>query len=71
MNEFELTPRQTEVYNFIKSFIAEHGYSPSFREIGKGCYIGSISTVAGHVDRLVKKGVIDYTPRTPRTIKPK
>ena len=66
-----LTERQQEVYNFITEFIAEHGYSPSFREIMKGCYFGSVSTVAGYVDRLIKKGVIEYTPRTPRTITPK
>lgn len=67
----ELTERQQEVYNFITQFIEEKGYSPSFREIMKGCYFGSISTVAGYIDRLVKKGVIAYTPYTPRTIQPK
>lgn len=67
----ELTERQKEVYNFITQFIEEHGYSPSFREIAKGCYFGSVSTVAGYVDRLIKKGAIDYIPRTPRTITPK
>lgn len=67
----ELTPRQKEVLNFITTFIDEHGYSPSFREIARGCYFGSLSTVAGYVDRLVKKGVLDYTPRTPRTLTPK
>ena len=71
MSNIELTDRQTEVYSFIIAFIEEHGYSPSFREIAKGCYFGSISTVAGYIDRLVKKGVLDYTPRTPRTLSPK
>lgn len=67
----ELTERQQEVYNFITNFIQEHGYSPTFREIAKGCYFGSLATVAGYIDRLVKKGVLDYTPRSPRTLTPK
>lgn len=67
----ELTERQQEVYNFITNFIQEHGYSPTFREIAKGCYFGSLSTVAGYIDRLVKKGVLEYIPRTPRTLNPK
>ena len=36
-----LTERQQEVYTFITEFIEENGYSPSFREIMKGCYFGS------------------------------
>lgn len=67
----ELTERQQEIYDFITNFIKEHGYSPSFREIAKGCYIASVSTVAGYIDRLVKKGVIEYVPCIPRTITPK
>ena len=67
----ELTERQQEVFDFITKFIEEKGYSPSFREIAKGCYFGSLSTVAGYIDRLVKKGVLEYTPHTPRTMKPK
>lgn len=67
----ELTERQQEVFNFITKYIEEHGYSPTFREIAKGCYFGSLSTVAGYVDRLVKKGVLEYTPRAYRTIKPR
>ncbi|MFZ1053237.1 MAG: repressor LexA, partial [Candidatus Sulfotelmatobacter sp.] len=31
-----ITRRQREVYDFISRFVAEHGYSPSFEEIGTG-----------------------------------
>jgi len=31
-----ITRRQREVYDFISRFVAEHGYSPSFDEIGTG-----------------------------------
>ena len=71
MSSVVLTERQQEIFDFIANFIEKNGYSPSFREIGKGCYIASTSTVAGHVDRLVRKGVIEYIPSTPRTLTPK
>jgi len=31
-----ITRRQREVYDFISRFVTEHGYSPSFEEIGEG-----------------------------------
>lgn len=67
----ELTERQQEVFDFVTNFIEEKGYSPSFRDIAKGCYFASLSTVAGYIDRLVKKGVLEYTPYTYRSLKPK
>ena len=66
-----LTERQKEVYDFIVKFRNEKGYSPSLREIGKGCYISSVSTVSGYIDRLVKKGYLDYIPNASRTLTPK
>ena len=66
----ELTERQKEIYSFIVKFRNEKGYSPSFREIGKGCFL-SVSTVAGYVDRLVRKGYLDYIPYVSRTLTPK
>lgn len=67
----ELTPRQKEIYTFIVNFRKENGYSPTFREIGKGCFLASSSTVARHVDNLVRKGYLDYIPYETRTITPK
>src|SRR5438309_1510312 len=41
--------RQHEVYDFISRFVAEHGYSPSFEEIGKGLDLTSLATVHKHI----------------------
>ena len=67
----ELTERETEVLNFIISYRERKGYSPSLREICKGCYIGSTNGASYFIDRLVTKGAIDYAPRIPRSIVPK
>lgn len=57
-----ITRRQREVYDFISRFVAEHGYSPSFEEIGKGLELTSLATVHKHVTNLEKKGLLtrDY-----------
>ncbi len=50
------TKKQKELLSFISEFIAEHGYSPSYREIMKGLNYTSVATVALHVNSLIKRG---------------
>jgi len=53
-----ITRRQHEVYDFISRFVAEHGYSPSFEEIGAGLELTSLATVHTHITNLEKKGLL-------------
>ncbi len=57
-----ITKRQREIYDFIARFVAEHGYSPSFEEIGDGTDLSSLATVHKHITNLEKKGLLkrDY-----------
>jgi len=57
-----LTKRQREIYDSIKEYIKEHGYSPSLKELAETC--GSMSTagVFNHINALIKKGVVKKTP---------
>ena len=57
-----ITRRQREVYDFISRSVAEHGYSPSFEEIGTGLELTSLATVHKHITNLEKKGLLtrDY-----------
>lgn len=50
------TKKQRELLSFIEAFIAEHGYSPSYREIMAGLQYNSVATVALHVNSLIKRG---------------
>lgn len=52
------TKKQKELLAFIEAFIAQNGYSPSYREIMKGCGYTSVATVALHVNSLIKRGHI-------------
>ncbi len=53
-----LTKRQREMYDFIAQFVQQHGYSPSFEEIGQGMNLSSLATVHKHVTNLEKKGLL-------------
>ena len=57
-----ITKRQREIYDFIARFVADHGYSPSFEEIGAGTDLSSLATVHKHVTNLERKGLLkrDY-----------
>ena len=57
-----LTRRQKQVYDFLALFVEEHGYSPSFEEIGDGLGLSSLATVHKHVSNLEEKGLLkrDY-----------
>lgn len=50
------TKKQQELLDFIQSFITEHNYSPSYREIMTGLNYTSVATVALHVNSLIKRG---------------
>lgn len=64
----ELTSRQKEVLDFIIRFQKDCGYSPSIREIANDRVFG-IRAAADYVKVLKKKGYIDYTERTNRSIR--
>lgn len=52
------TKKQHQTLDFIREFIADHGYSPSYREIMKGCNYTSVATVSLHVNNLIRRGHI-------------
>lgn len=64
----DLTERQQQVLEFIKSAVAERGYPPSVREIGEAVGLNSPSTVHSHLNSLVEAGAIKRDPSKPRAI---
>ncbi len=63
-----LTPRQREIYSFIKSKIHGRGYGPTVREIGTHFQIKSPNGVMCHLKALQKKGLIHREPNMSRAI---
>lgn len=62
------TKKQRELLVFIEAFIAEHGYSPSYREIMQGVGYTSVATVSLHVNNLIARGHIRKRDRSARSL---
>jgi len=62
------TKKQRELLAYIESFIAEHGYSPSYREIMQGLGYTSVATVSLHVNSLIKRGHVRKRDRSARSL---
>lgn len=64
----QLSDRQRQVLEYIRTTVAERGYPPSVREIGEAVGLSSPSTVHSHLSALVKVGAIRRDPSKPRAI---
>lgn len=62
------TKKQKELLIYIESFVSEHGYSPSYREIMKGLDYNSVATVALHVNNLIKRGQLQKRDHSARSL---
>ena len=68
MSSGELTAKQEEILNFMKSEILNKGYPPSVREICAAVNLKSTSSVHSHLSSLEEKGYIHRDPTKPRAI---
>jgi repressor LexA len=67
MVENRPSKKQRELLSFIDGFIKGNGYGPSYREIMRALDYKSVSTVAVHVDGLIKRGLLykkDHSARS-------
>jgi repressor LexA len=55
----DLSPRQVQVLEFIKSWMDQYSIAPSFREIGEHLEIKSTNGVSDHVRALERKGYVE------------
>ncbi|HLB66341.1 MAG TPA: hypothetical protein VJJ78_01965, partial [Candidatus Saccharimonadales bacterium] len=62
------TKKQHDLLVFIENFIAEQGYSPSYREIMQGVGYNSVATVALHVNNLIVRGHLHKRDRSARSL---
>ena len=64
----KLTKKQEQCLTCIKKYIAEHGYSPSVREICELMNLSSTATVFVHMKHLMNKGYLKQTDNKFRTL---
>ena len=63
-----LSDKQQLIVEFLETFIAEHDYPPSIRDIQNGCNISSTSVVDYNLKRLEEKGMIRRDREVSRAI---
>jgi repressor LexA len=62
------TKKQREILSYISTFIAEHGYSPSYREVMTGLNYTSVATVSLHINSLIKRGHLRKRDHSARSL---
>lgn len=68
MTKEKITKRQSDVLNYVKKYIVQHGFPPSTREIGAALGLSSPATVHTHLKKLADAGCIRKTDSKFRTI---
>jgi repressor LexA len=63
-----LTDRQRQILDFLTSYVDDHGYPPTVREIGEAVGLASPSTVHAHLANLERAGLLKRDPTKPRAI---
>ena len=64
-----LTPRQTQVLDLIRQFMAEQGYPPTRAEIATALGFRSANAAEEHLKALARKGVVELFPGASRGIR--
>ena len=68
MSKKQLTAKQQEVLDYIKSEIISRGFPPAVREICEAVHLKSTSSVHAHLETLERNGYIRRDPTKPRAI---
>lgn len=63
-----LSTRQSNILQFVQTYVSDHAYPPSVREIGDGVGISSTSVVDYNLRVLAKRGYIRRDPEISRGI---
>jgi repressor LexA len=65
-----LTPKQRQVYEYVRSYTIEHGYAPSLMEIRDHLGLSAVSTVHEHLVNLEIKGFLKREDHKARSSMP-
>jgi SOS regulatory protein LexA len=63
-----LTKKQKKVFDFIHSYIAENGISPTIEEVRKKLKLKAVSTVHEHINSLIEKGYLSKSDNSARSL---
>jgi SOS regulatory protein LexA len=63
-----ITKKQTEVFNFVKTYKEKKGYAPSLEEIKKKFKLASVSTSHYYITKLQEAGFLNKEHNQPRAV---
>lgn len=63
-----LTKRQRQIYDFLRDYLEQHGYSPTLEEIAEHFQMASLNGVYKHLTALEDRGFIRRLPNQARSI---
>ncbi len=66
---FELTPRQRQVVDFVRSYTSQHQCPPSVRDIRDHLGITSTNAVCELINMAGARGYLTWEERSPRTLR--
>jgi repressor LexA len=66
--KYNLTRRQKHLLDFIRTFISEKEYCPSYQEMAEGIEAKSRGNIAALIDQLEKRGWIVRGEKMSRSI---
>jgi repressor LexA len=62
-----LSPRQSQILEYIKEYTFKNGFPPAVREIGKAVGLASSASVHNNLKKLAQMGFLSWNPDKPRT----
>ena len=62
------TKKQAAILKYIEKYTLQNDHSPSYREIQTALSLGSVATVAQHIDNCVSAGFLKKVPNTARSL---
>jgi repressor LexA len=68
MSDVELTPKQQVLLKLVRGYMADHGISPTVRELCKLAGLKSPDTVQYHLDNLRAKGFLEASEGKSRAL---
>jgi len=69
MKKIKNSNTRQRIFIFIREFFKQKGYTPTVRDIVKGCNISTTSVVQHHLNQLEKEGLIQRDPQVFRSIR--
>lgn len=63
-----VTRRQKELLDYLRDYIADHGFAPTLDEIGRHFALTSVATVHKHLHNLEEKGLLRRRPHRSRAL---